>query len=291
MNPDVRRTAVRTYIGKMPSLSTTVTKVMEICNNPNASPADLNRIISLDPVLMGKVMRLINSAYYGLSQEVTSLARAVIMLGLNTVKNLALSTAVLGSLNESRNFQSLNMEGFWRHSLAVGVASKLLAKRRKVDPKFLEEYFIAGVLHDIGKIPLNSQFSADYLAAMSAADSGSTPLFVCELEALGMGHAECGGLIAEYWKLSEEIKDVIVFHHSVETYDGRFPQLLHIVAIANYWTNVSEIGFSGDRYPEKALPESFQATGATMDDLDAMEESVLAEIEKASIFLKLGQRG
>ena len=102
----------------MPSLPITVSKVLEICNNPKTSPVDLNQVISLDPVLMGKVMRLINSAYYCLPNQITSLVRAIIMLGINTVKNLALCTAVLGTLDKKGDFQALNMEGFWRHSLA-----------------------------------------------------------------------------------------------------------------------------------------------------------------------------
>ncbi|MDR0496536.1 MAG: HDOD domain-containing protein, partial [Treponema sp.] len=86
--------SLKDFIKNMPSLPTSVTKVMEICNNPQTSPADLNQVISLDPVLMGRVLKLINSAYYGLGQQVKSLARAIIMLGMNTVKNLALSSAV-----------------------------------------------------------------------------------------------------------------------------------------------------------------------------------------------------
>src|SRR6056297_4138809 len=89
---------VALYIQRMPSLPTSVAKVMELSNDPNVSPADLNQVISLDPVLMGKVMKLINSAYYGLQQRITSLVRAIIMLGINTVKNLALSTAILSNL-------------------------------------------------------------------------------------------------------------------------------------------------------------------------------------------------
>ncbi|GAB1484239.1 hypothetical protein MASR2M78_30570 [Treponema sp.] len=77
---------IENYIQKMPSLPTTVAKVLEVCNNPRTSPADLNHVISLDPVLVGRVLKLINSAYYGLGQQVTSLVRAIIMLGINTVK-------------------------------------------------------------------------------------------------------------------------------------------------------------------------------------------------------------
>ena len=83
---------VREYVGSMPSLPTTVSKVLEVCNNPKTSPIDLDRVIQLDPVLMGRVLKLINSAYYSLGSQVTSLVRAIIMLGVNTVKNLALSS-------------------------------------------------------------------------------------------------------------------------------------------------------------------------------------------------------
>src|SRR5215510_8312698 len=120
--------ALKDYIKNMPSLPTSVTKVLEICNNPQTSPADLNHVISLDPVLVGRVLKLINSAYYGLGQPVTNLARAIIMLGINTVKNLALSTAVMGQLTTGKKSHGLDMEGFWRHSLCVGVAAKLLAR-------------------------------------------------------------------------------------------------------------------------------------------------------------------
>src|SRR5512136_3225388 len=150
---------IQTYINKMPSLPITVAKILEVCINPKTSPSDLNQVIALDPVLMGRVMKLINSAYYSLNNQITSLVRAIIMLGINTVKNLALSTAVLGNLSSKKNFQALNIDGFWRHSLCVGVTAKLIAAKRKRDAKQLEEYFVSGLLHDIGKIPLNNKLS------------------------------------------------------------------------------------------------------------------------------------
>ena len=149
---------VRNYISKMPSFSNTVTKVLEICNDPNTSPNDLNRIISLDPVLTGQVMKVINSAYYALPSKITSLTRAIIMLGLNTVKNLALSTAALKSLGGAESFQALSMEDFWVHSICTGVTAKSLAVIKGMPVAQREEYFVAGLLHDLGKIPLNNCF-------------------------------------------------------------------------------------------------------------------------------------
>ena len=279
--------AVRQYIEKMPSLPTTVSKILQICNNPNTSPADLNKVISLDPVLMGKVMKLINSAYYGLSQEITSLVRAIIMLGLNTVKNLALSTAVLGSLGKKGNFQALNLEGFWRHSLCVGVTAKLIAKKRGVDPKKLEEYFVAGLLHDIGKIPLNNRFSDEYVNAMSFSDMDHMPLCKAEYKTMMVDHSQVGLMIAEAWKLGDEIRDAIQHHHQSAEYNGSHRDILDTVVLANYFANTTEIGFSGDRYPEKPEPEVSQRLSTDINYLDDIEDMVKQQIEKARIFLQL----
>lgn len=280
---------IKASIDKMPSLPTTVTKILEICNNPKTSPADLNKVISLDPVLMGKVMKLINSAYYGLSQEVTSLVRAIIMLGINTVKNLALSTAVLGTLGKANQFQALNMDGFWRHSLCVGVTSKLIAKKRKTDPRFVEEYFIAGLLHDIGKIPLNNKLSAEYVTAMSLSDHDHLPLYASEKAAIGISHNEVGAMIVEVWKLDDAIRDAVSYHHEVNQYGGENRDILFTVALANYFANFFEIGFSGDRYPEKLSADIFSYLGVDMDYLEEIEDTVASEIDKARIFLKLAQ--
>lgn len=281
--------AVVNYIEKMPSLPTTVTKIMQICNNPTTSPADLNKVISLDPVLMGRVMKLINSAYYGLSQEVTSLVRAIIMLGINTVKNLALSTAVLGSLGNRKNFQALNMDGFWRHSLCVGVTAKMIAKKRKTDPKRLEEYFIAGLLHDIGKIPLNNRFSDEYVLTMSVSDKDHLPLFKAEQQIMGLDHGQTGKMIAEAWKLGPEIRDSIEYHHKHNEYEGKEGEILDTIVLSNYFANIAEMGFSGDRYPEKPDGAISKRLQIDIDYLDEIEDTVKEQIEKARIFLQLSQ--
>jgi putative nucleotidyltransferase with HDIG domain len=285
MNSDENLKKVSAYISKLPALPVTVSKILEIANNPNISPVDLNRVISLDPVLMARVMKLINSAYYGLSNQVTSLARAIIMLGINTVKNLALSTAVLGNLSKKENFQALNMNGFWRHSLAVGVLSKLIARTRNVDPKILEEYFIAGLLHDIGKIPLNNTLTTEFVQAMSQADRDRSPLFQTEEENIGFDHCRAGLIIGSEWKFGGEILETIKCHHAPESCAQEHIDLVYTVAIANYYVNVSGIGFSGSRYPEKVSQRVTDSLGVSWDSLESMHGELVLEIEKAKIFL------
>ena len=276
------------YIKDMPSLPTSVTKVVEICNNPRTSPADLNRVISLDPVLVGRVLKLINSAYYGLEKPVTNLVRAIIMLGINTIKNLVLSTTVVGHLAEKKTSEGLDMEGFWRHSLCVGVSAKLLAKKRGLDRKLLEEYFTAGLLHDIGKIPLNAVLANKYMITVDTAGKERKPLSLAEENALGLNHCEAGAMIAAAWNLDGAIRDAIVHHHTYETYSGKYVDVLYSVAAANRFSTLAGIGSSGDRHPVPLPIIIWEALNVAWDVFDEMEEIVNREIEKAEVFLKLG---
>jgi putative nucleotidyltransferase with HDIG domain len=283
---DVSR-KIEEYIKNMPSLPTSVAKVLEVCNNPQTSPADLNHVISLDPVLVGRVLKLINSAYYSLGQQVTSLVRAIIMLGINTVKNLALSSSVVGNLASSKAAAGLNMEGFWRHSLCVGVAAKAIAKKRGIDPKQLEEYFAAGLLHDIGKIPLNAVLGTDYMLAVSASDRDRLSLVRAEDRNLGLNHSAAGSMIVRAWKLEGAVGDVIGYHHNHLDYDDSHRDVLYTIILANRFASEMEIGFSGDRYPEKPGPSIWETLGMDQDVFDEIAPVVNGEIEKAEVFLKL----
>ncbi len=284
---DIAARKIEEYIKTMPSLPTTVAKVLEVCNNPRTSPADLNQVISLDPVLVGRVLKLINSAYYGLGQQVTSLVRAIIMLGINTVKNLALSTAVVRSLSTKKSFQALDMDGFWRHSLCVGVSAKILAKKRGVDVKLLEDYFTAGLLHDIGKIPMNAVLTGEYVKVIGLSDRERISLHKAEERIIGFDHTVSGSLVARSWKLEGAVGDTIEYHHRYLEYEGPSKDVLYSIVLSNRFANSMEIGFSGDRYPEKPDQLVWDFLQLERDVFEEIEEAVQQEIEKAQIFLKI----
>ncbi len=286
-----RLTVIDHYIRQLPPFPATVNKVMEICRDVDTSPTDLTKVISLDPVLTGKVMQLVNSAYFGLSREIISLVRAVVMLGMNTVKNLVLGATVMSAFGTRKNFRALNMDMFWKHSLGVGVIAKLIAEKRNIDKKLLEGYFIAGLLHDIGKIPLNSKFSDEYLNIIGIPEKEPQPLFISEKELLGIDHTYVGNLIAKKWKLGEEISDAITHHHAPETYQGVQNDILFTIIISDHFANSTEIGFSGNRYLENIYPEVMRYLGddaeLSFDNISAFNGEVEQEIEKAQIFLKI----
>jgi putative nucleotidyltransferase with HDIG domain len=283
---------IQNYVFRMPNLSTTVTKVLEICNNPKTSPNDLNRVISLDPVLTGKVLTLINSAYYSLPKRVTSLTRAIIMLGLNTVRNLALSTAVLDAFGRRESFPALSIDEFWTHSLCVGVTAKSLAMIKDVPATEREEYFVAGLLHDLGKIPLNSCFPDEYLQALKSAELEQEALYRTETAVIGFDHCRVGTMIAEKWHLSETMNDALCHHHNLDDVKEENRGLMAIVALANAYANTLEKNVSGADLLEDSVGQYLlEQVGISWHVLADLSETVLSEIEKARVFLQLTEKG
>jgi HD-like signal output (HDOD) protein len=233
---------------------------------------------------VGRVLKLINSAYYGL--VVTNMVKAITMLGLNTVKNLALSSAVIGNLNK-RETRGLNPEGYWRHSLCTGVAAKILARKRGVDSRLLEEYFAAGLLHDIGKIPLNAVLSREYLLTVKSADIGKVSLVRAEAEYLRVTHAEVGGRVFRAWRIGGALEDAVIHHHSAGAYTGEHRDLLYSVTAANYFACLAEKGFAGDCHPEKPGAQVWKTLGIHQDIFEDIKPIVDGEMAKAQIFLNL----
>lgn len=288
MDNSERLRIIEKYVKGMPSLPVTVTKVKEICDNPRTSPMDLYKVISLDPVLMGKVMKLINSAYYGLSGKVTSLVRAIIMLGMNTVKNLALSTAVM-SIMSGKNCPGMsNSARFWQHSLCTGIAAKILAREAGCDRNVCEEYFIAGMLHDIGKVPILTCFSGEYRVIIEQCSKRNETMYEAEKRVFEFDHALAGQFIAQQWNLGLQLERVIANHHDpLLVSDTEDRNIIYTIAIADYFTNSIGYGFVEGFCVPVVPSEVFAATGITAEKLEGIKETVFTELEKARVFLDI----
>lgn len=279
-----QRKEIERFIQKMPSLSTTVGKVMEICSRTDASPNELNKVISLDPVLTGQVLKLINSAYYSLVSKITSLTRAITMLGMNTVKNMALSTAIIRTVAGTKKSKALPTSRFWAHTIGSGVSAKLLASIKEVPVIEREELFVAGLLHDLGKIP----FGDEYIEVLNIARKEQVPLVEVERDVLGIDHQEVGLMIAEKWKLNEVITTCISRHHDVDGLDGKLGQQVALVSLGNIYTNILDIGSAGDHFPdEEDVLHLLDMLDISLEDFGHIGESVQEEIRKAEIFLQI----
>ncbi|MDD2465177.1 MAG: HDOD domain-containing protein [Desulfobulbus sp.] len=280
----IRLDKIRVFVDKMPSLSTTVGKVLEICSRPDTAPNDLNKVISLDPVLTGQVLKLINSAYYSLVNKVTSLTRAIIMLGLNTVKNLALSTAIIRCVGQAKKSKSLPIKDFWAHSIGVGVMAKLLATEQGIPLAEREEFFVAGLLHDLGKVP----FGDEYAEVLARVIKEPQPLNLLEREMMEIDHEEVGEMIASKWKLNAIITDAICHHHSPQLADPKYQNLVATVALADFYVCLFDIGYAGNRYPDEAqLEPLLKMCGLDWNTVVGLTAMVDAEITKAEIFLQV----
>ncbi len=281
---EARLRKIRNFVKKMPSLSTTVNKVLEICSRPDTAPNDLNKVISLDPVLTGQVLKLINSAYYSLMNKVTSLTRAIIMLGLNTVKNLALSTAIIRSVGQTKKSKALPIKKFWAHSIGVGVTAKLLAAELEVPMGEREEFFVAGLLHDLGKIPFGDEYTDVLLQTKERQQS----LVSIEQEVLQVDHQEVGKLIAKKWKLNEAITETICYHHSPQLAAPENQKLVAAIALADGYVCLFDIGYAGNRFPdEEQLSQALALTGLSWQTIAGLSDMVEEEIRKAEIFLQV----
>lgn len=287
IDQDKQRRDIEKFIQKMPSLSTTVGKVMEICSRTDASPNELNKVISLDPVLTGQVLKLINSAYYSLVNKVTSLTRAITMLGMNTVKNMALSTAIIRSVAGSKKSKALPTTKFWAHSIGAGVSAKLLGEVKDVPVMEREELFLAGLLHDLGKVP----FGDEYIEVLNIAKFEQLPLRDVELDILGIDHQEVGLMIAEKWKLNDVITSCIGSHHNLEklgSQPAELGQTLSLVALGDLYANIMDHGYAGNPFPkEEDLQLLLEYTGISMADFSGIGERVIEEIDKAKVFLQI----
>ena len=281
---------IQAYIARMPSLSTTVIKVLETCNDPKASANDLKRVISLDPVLTGRVLRLINSAYYSIGRPISSLTRAIIMLGINTVKNLALSFAILDNLKGKSSVRSFSMDEFWTHSLCVGIIAKSLATLKRVPPGDREEFFVAGLLHDLGKLPLQKQFSDEYDQVWENSRREQNTLFRSEINFFGFDHCEVGCMIAEKWRLGLSLVESLSHHHHPDQSSETTREFVSIVSLSNQLANDLNIGNAGDHFIDHAMISALIAgMGFDREALADLHEMVLNEIDKAKVFLEVLQ--
>lgn len=272
------------HIDRLPGFSMTVAKVMHLSNDMRASPKDLIHAISLDPVLTAEVLRLINSAYFGMKQAVVSLNRAVILLGVNTIKNVAIGSAVIGAM-KMRNFKYFSSDEFWEHSLGVATGSKILAGRLGVPAQERDEYFIAGLLHDIGKVIFVQHLAEEFARLSDPQYQPGVPKSELEEKFMGMSHAELGMLIAKKWELPPLLLDTIHEHHKPK-FGGENDMVKAAVHLSDWYCNQNEIGIKRRAGMEMLSPGVWDILKVSENGLGDVFKDLGKMIEDAKVFLK-----
>lgn len=202
-----------TAVERMPAFPKSVQTILEMTRNINCLPKELVGVIEKDPVMTMKILRVINSAYYGLPNKIASVGQSVVYLGINTIKNLALSFAAVGILPRF-NTTGFDIQRYLLHSLTVAAVARLLCEkyaRAEADPG---DCYIAGLLHDFGKVVF-AQFMADeFMAALALTAERGMPLYAAEAAAIGADHAFVGALLAQKWQFAEPLVNCIRDHHA-----------------------------------------------------------------------------
>lgn len=275
---------IETLIQQMSSLSHTVPKIVQVVNDSSSSARDLVKVIQMDPVLTAKVLRIVNSAFYSIQQEVTSLNKAVIMVGMNTVKNLALSTAVVSSFSFNEDECGIKHEDFWKYSVGTAVLSKILAQKNGLPASESEDLFIIGLLHVIGKAFLLQFFPKKIKTIVSTSEKQGKCTHLIESDLLGINHMEIGATLAINWKLPESVLDGIRFYTNPSESDRLTTKYLSVASNAII---VNKIGFAGDRishFDDHEILTELSIDEQILEDVVINELS--GELEKANAFIK-----
>lgn len=212
--PNSKNEKLIVLVEKMPAFPKSVQQVMQLTSDINASAKDIVRVIECDPVMTIKILKAINSSFYGLPQKITSVQRAVVHIGINTIKNIALGVAAMGMLNAD-NKANFNTSNFLLHSLTTAAISKMLAERIGLSSTECGDCFVAGLLHDFGKVVFAEFMPDEFKLALEKSKEQQLPLHQTELEFIGLNHTQAGKMLAEKWELSAPLIDAIAHHHDL----------------------------------------------------------------------------
>jgi len=259
-------------IERMPAFPKSVQKVIELTRDIDCPPKAIVAVIEKDPVLTLKILRVINSAYYALPQKITSVAQAVIHLGINTIKNLALSFALIGML-PSANAAGFDAQRYLLHSLTTATLARTLCARFASSEADANECYIAGLLHDFGKAVLAQFLAAEFCQALARTQDEGMPLYVAEQAVIGADHAMVGALLAQKWQFPATLVECIRDHHDAEAPPSA---MLDCLRVANQISRLHRLGDAGNPWRDDEAPAAPWRFG---DDLQATV-SALGDLEK-----------
>jgi len=250
----------------LPTLPHILIKLIRACNDDNVSLEKISTIIEKDPSLSGKILRLVNSAYYAMPRKIGTIKQAVSYLGTNTTKNTAISASVLRAFDRTAGNAVMNLKLFWWHSLKCAVTAKLLARELRYPGP--EEAFLAGLLHDIGRLVLWVNFKEEYGALLREHKDRPDLLLAGEMR-LGLNHCEVGAWLLQHWNLQSFVSDAVLYHHEpVERIAGAF-SLVKIIFAANTLSQGPTTSPGGGLFSaQKALGLSREALEAIQNQAD-----------------------
>lgn len=261
MDPAERKARVRARIeqsGQLPTLPGVIAKIVEMVDNEHTTARQLGAEIAKDQVVSAKVLKLVNSGFYGFSQTISTIPHAVAMLGFDTVKSLVLSSGVLEMMDSA-------LPGLWDHSLACARACTFIAEEAELEAP--EEVSVIGLLHDLGKVVLSQTLADDFVRIRQRVERGNMLFVRSELDVLGCHHGEIGAWLLERWALPAKLTTPITDHHDFRP-NRDHAQRTAAVHLADVLARAEGFGSGGDRL----IPQLADGTLSTLGlDLSTVE--------------------
>lgn len=230
-------------VHNLPTLPTVYTTISEAIQDPKTSTESLAKIISTDQASSFKILKIVNSPFYGFRGKIDTISQAILYLGFNEVRNIIFALSVINAFSKEKSLRHFKPVDFWAHSIAVGIATRMIGVA--VGEKNIENYFLGGIFHDIGKLIFLEYASQDYAKALDIAESKGCRIKDAELEIFGIDHSRAGQMLADKWKLPQTIQNVVYYHHSGQVKSGD-NTLVAAVHLGDIIARILDLGHAGD---------------------------------------------
>ena len=229
-------------VSSIATLPEVTAKIISTVENPKSTASELHRIVSHDPALVTRIMKVVNSAFYGLPGQIGSIERAIVLLGLNAIKNIAVAASLGQLFRGAKLCEGFTAKDLWTHCIAVGVTARELAKQMKLP--VADEAFLAGMIHDVGLL-ISLQTTPEQLRQVCEAAKTSERSFIdLEREVMGMDHQQLGTCLAEQWRFPKNCQLVAGHHHQPSKLGDGNRLLVSLVYVADTICCQSSHGFN-----------------------------------------------
>src|SRR5688572_16868427 len=324
MSSDLREKRVELILQQLeelPTLPAVAVKVLELTGSDDSSAKDVVAVIQNDPPLTARILQLVHRADVGVRGEVTSVARAVMLLGFEAVRSAVLAVSVFDTFTKAKDspHSGFDRDEFWKHSVAVACCAALLAQNsgagappassssnqqdergrgahatqtqatQKVDAS---EAFVCGLLHDVGKIALDAVLPKSFAKVVEAADLLRGNIADVERQVIGLDHMVVGKRLAEKWQLPAMIRDCIWLHGQIPSAlpaNVRNPRIVNLVTLADLLVREQHLGYSGNYVFAPSRQSLIDAVGVTPDAVQSIMQQLVEYIEPRARALGLGE--
>lgn len=273
-------------VGEIATLPEVTAKIFQVVEDPEGTTRELNEVIKRDPTLSAKILKIVNSAFYGRPGQVSDVSRAIILLGRSAVRNMAISVSIAHMFRGSRGPQAVSSGDLWKHCFAVGAAAKKIAFLVG-GPVEADELFLAGLIHDLGLIVERQAVPQELAEICRRCDNGEGDFLRLEQEIIGATHQDFGHALTTDWRFPDRLRAGVGFHHNPAGLTGESLYVATILQCADTLCCRNGLGFDMTARTQEFDLEHLGTDDMTPDQLDRVRDGLDAAIEEAGLFLGL----